>query len=348
MAVSLKKYFGLKEAVLLIIGLFVFFAVLRFVQVDLEKTIFTLQNTPIYIIFAFVLIRALGYLIGNYKWKILVDKIKRTDFNTLLPIYMSGNILDNLVPGPGFGAEPIKAYYLGKVTKKDAATCFATALMDNVLLSFIIAAYFAFSVLYMYLFIKVFAIRVATGILLLFFLFLGIATFYFYKKREHGNNIIQRFLLFIYNIRALGFLRKKYRTFEKFKDAFTLGIGNFKGAMRILWRDKRRIYYVLFLTFIITVLGYLGHYVLLIGYGIDVKIYALIAVITLADLIGYYSPVPAGTGIVEGGRIPLLIFIGVPAEIAAAVTVIERVAFYFSTYGIGYLALVHINLKYLK
>ncbi len=348
MQFSVKKHFGLKEAFLLIVGVLIFAFILKTVNIDFQKTALALQSIPSYFIFAFIGIRAFGYLIGNYKWGILVEKVKKTSFSTLFPIFMAGYILDNLVPGPGFGAEPIKAFYLGRAIKKSVARCFATALMDNILLSFILAGFFGFSVLYMYFYIKIFAVRVAVGILLLAFLVFGLIALYFYIRKDRKENTVKKFLRFIYNLRILGFLKKKYKTFGEFENAFHLGIGNLKGTMGSLWRDRKRMAYVLFLAFVWAAINYIGFYILLLGYGIKANPYALVAIITITDMVGYYSPIPAGTGIIEGGRIPMLAFIGIPAEIAAAATIIDRAVFYIWTYGFGYAALNYVNLKYLR
>ncbi len=348
MAFSIRKHFGFKEAFLLLVGVFVLFAILRFVEIDAAKTIATLKSTPLQFLFVFIFVRVSMYLVGNYKWAILVEKIKKTAFSILLPIYMAGFILDNLIPGPGFGAEPIKAYYLGKAIKKDAAKCFASALMDNILLAIGMAVLLAFSALYMYFFIKIFVIRIAVIVMLCAFLLVGITALYFRLRQDQRETAVDRFLMFIYNLKILSFLKRKYHTFEKFKDAFNIGIGNLTGAVKNLWGDRKLMYYGLFLTFVIAGLGYLGHYVLLLGYGISVNVYALVAVITIVDLLGYYSFIPGGTGIIEGGRITTLAFIGGPPEIAAAVTIIDRLAFYIATYGIGYVSLLYVNLKYVR
>ena len=346
MPFSIKKYFGLKETFLLLIGVIIIAVV--FSYIDINTTGVILQNTEIYILFLFILIRVTGYAVANYRWKIFVDRLARVNFSTLFPIFMSGHILDNLVPGPGFGAEPVKAYYLSKLIKKDLGSCFATALMDNIVLSFVLFGYFLFSIGYMYLFIEITAIRIAVAILLIIFALFGLAAIYFYFRREHRLTVFDKLLRYIYNLRIFEFLRKKYGSFEIFKGIIKSGISNLKSALKKFWHNKKLIRRSLIISFIWITLGYLGNYVLFLGYGVNISFYAVIAVLTLSDIIGYYSVLPAGTGIIEGSRIAMFAFIGVSPEIAAAVTIIDRVVFYISAYGLGYVALGYVNWKYAK
>src|SRR3989338_2533226 len=158
MQVSLRKYFGLKEALLLFFGIAILFVIMR--DINFGKTWHALGRVSLQMVAIFIFIKIGGYLLGNYRWKVFVDKVGKVSFIKLLPVYFTGMVLDNLIPGPGFGGEPIKAYYLGKIIKRGSSKCFATALMDSLVVSLSHIGFVAAAIAYFFLFINIPIIRV--------------------------------------------------------------------------------------------------------------------------------------------------------------------------------------------
>lgn len=338
----LKKNFTFKTLLLVIVGLAVFFAVFNYIGFGKTVKALYLVNPLILCIFAFS--RLAIYLLASYKWKFFTDAVEKISFAQLLPIYFSGMIIDNIIPGPGFGGEPVKAYYLHKLTKKSISQWLATALMDSIVFSIALLGFLVFSFAYVFLYIQIPIIRsLITAILVILFAFLLLLAYFYSRKKDHA--FADRLLGIVYRLK---FLRKRFAKFEHFKEHLAKHFAEFILMMKKLFSTKDAFLVSLFISFWIIIIDILGMQLLLKGFGLEIPFLQVLVVVIVSSFIGFYSPTPGGTGFAEGSMILLWNFIGVGVGIAGAVTLISRLSFYIITYGFGYLALVYVNLKYVR
>src|SRR3989344_1481922 len=340
MVFSIKKYFGLKEAVLLLLGIIIFFIVLR--QIKIEEAFLAFQRTNLQILLLFISIKVGQYLLGNYKWKIFVDRLRKVSYTKLLPVYFSGMIVDNLVPGPGFGGEPVRAYYLSRLIKRSTAKCFATALMDSIVFSIALIGFLIISIGYVFLYVKIPIIRVALEVIIVALAAAGGLFVYFFYKKDGA--LFDKTLKFIYHFRLFRALQKRFSKYLHFRDYVRKQFSEFIATMKLLGGDISASLYSILISLAIILLDFFGAKILISSFGEHISFLSIMVIMTVSGFIGYYAGIPGGIGVAEGSMILLFVFFGISVGVATAVTIISRIIFYIMTYGIGYLSFVYINL----
>ncbi len=331
-----------KHLLLLAVGIIIL--LLAFKYAGFSATMQTLYVVNPVIISIFAISRAAIYLLSSYRWKIFVDKVEKISFSRLLPVYFSGMILDNLIPGPGFGGEPVKAYYLSKMTGKKFSHFFATALMDSITFSLVLIGFFAFSAAYVFLYIPIPIIRWFLGIVLVAFA-IAIATLYYFYSRKRDHAFIDKVLGFFFRFKMLS---NRFSGYAHFKAELTKNFSEFMVMLRRLYATKAEFSAALCISAVLILVDVAGTLMLANSFGAKINFMQMLVVVIISGFIGFYSAIPGGTGAAEGSMILLLNFFGINAGIAGAVTLISRLSFYLITYGFGYLALAYVNLKYIR
>lgn len=339
---GIRKRFSLKYLPLLAIGLLVL--LLSFRYAGFSETSSTLSAADLNFLLLFIFARILVYGLSTYKWKVFVDKIQKTSLSIIAPIFFSGMILDNLIPGPGFGGEPVKAYYLGRAIKKSFSKCFATALMDSIAYLAVFLGFLAAAVIYVFLYVRIPLIRNLLEILIAILVLGGIATYYFSRKADHI--VLDKILNWIYHFKPFKIVRERFLEYDQFKEFIARHFSEFLSTLKSLWATKSIFFYTVFLSFLLILLEIWSVQLLLKSFGLEISFVQVLVVVIISGFIGYYSMIPSGTGAVEGSMILLLSFVGIPPGVSGAVTLISRVSFYLITYGLGYMSLVYVGLKY--
>ena len=219
-----RKYITFKHIALLVVGAIILF--LAFSYAGIPGTLNALYIVNPFFLLIFIVSRFAIYFLITYRWKLFVDRLKPIGFFKLLPIFFSGTIADNLVPGPSFGSEPVKAYYLSKAIKRSISRCFATALMEGIAFTIALFGFLAASISYAFLYIDIPIIRSALAIILIALIFLVSIVYYLYSKKS-DRLFVDRILTYIYNFRPIKFIRKKFVKYDQFKEAISKHFSDF-------------------------------------------------------------------------------------------------------------------------
>ena|GEM_PF-1956326 len=335
-----------KGIVLLGIGIVVLFLIVKLVGASrIVPVLLGMDYRYLGLIVGF---QALVILTWNLRWNFIVNKLKRSSFFRLMPIFMSGLLVNNLTPGPSIGGEPVTAYYLSKETKKSFSECLATVVMDMAVHTIGFLVFAAFAILYVFLFIQVRMIQVLLGILILVISVLAIISYVLIKKSKSKgvSSKFESLLKWIYKIRFLEKIMKRFKKYEELRKHMLEQIKRFKETVTELMKFKRLLIGTFVLALMLHVFEFLKVYTAFLSLGQSVPIVYIIVVTSIASTLGYFIFLPGGTGVVEAAMIAMYFELGIPLGVAATATLISRAVFYLSTYGVGYASLSYLNLKY--
>ncbi|HID72289.1 MAG TPA: flippase-like domain-containing protein [Thermoplasmata archaeon] len=337
-----------KEKFLFLVMSFLLLIVV-FYRVGFEGVLFRIGTLDIYTIFGLVGLTALVFFIDAFRWKIVIDGLKRSSYTSLFPIFLGGNFVNTITPGLNSGGEVVRAYYLSKLTGKTKAECFATIIIDGFALGLAFFVLLLFSLVYMSLFLKVTRKVVVLVAIVFAFLFSAGGLYYRHRKRaktEKFREGFSRFLRKIYQARFLKRFFKEHRTFEKFENFTYERIEHFKSTFKNLVKNKSLFLKAFSVSFIPMLLMILRSYILFRAMGEVVDFLTILAVLSCAYFLGYFIPLPGGIGIIEAAMIELYIVNDIDPAVAGAVALLDRSFYLMFSMGGGYLSLNYLAYKY--
>jgi len=335
-----------ESALFLLVGVGIIFMV--FNHIGLGKVISALHSVEPQYIFLVALAQISAYLLWTYKWKILIADLFPARFYKLVPMMFAGLLVNNLTPGSVVGGEPLRAYFLSKMSKKDISECLATTVLDfaTSFINFFVIG-MACLVYVVFFFDVPLLNNILRGIfgLIIILAIVGVVI----ERREGKGAFLKRheaLLHKIYNAKFLGFIKRRFKDFKEFKRYMTAQIGEFKSTIKKLGYDKPLIAKAIFIGLLMYACYILDPWIMFRALGHPVPFSQILVVFTISCLIGHFMFVPGGTGIMEASLIAMYSSLGVSVEIAAAVTLVSRLVYYTLTYGIGYVSLAYLSIKY--
>ena len=276
-----------------IIGVFIFILILS--KIDLKKTLDILLNLNIYYLLASFAISVPYFLIINCRWnRIMKTQGIEYSLKDSFVIYVIGFSAGVITPGK-FG-EFIKVFYL-KNDGHPYGKSFLVTLLDRMfdLIVLIIVAYFS-----LFLFLKIFE----TQILILSLLLVSIAAVIVilrYKKAI-AKNLLER----AYQI----LIPKKFKR---------VGIANFHDFYTDFQLPHySQLFLIVNLTIIVTIISYIGAYLLAFSLGINISFLNLVACFSIATLVAVIPVSLYGIGVRDISLITLFSCIGLSIESAIA------------------------------
>ena len=340
-----KKILRYKDIALLLFGITLLLLIVYYIGVGtIVQNIKSVE--PMYF-YAFLLLKASYFLLWNYNWKLLVDKVKPIKYTALLPVFAAGIFGNNMTPGPSMGGEPIKAYFLSKLYGGSVSSWLATTVMSGVLLLIGKIAFLLLSIFYIISFFELPLLIIFLVGGLAFVTVLVIMGWYVYERKESEqlHRLLERGLRKIYNIK---FLRKKFPQYIDFKQKIIEECVLFKDVIVRTFTMKGKLLLAFLVAFVVILVNFSSVYMLFLGLGVKISFIKIIVAITIGNTIAYFVLLPGGTGVVEGTMIMIFAAMGVPLGIAATATLINRAILYVAAYGFGSASLVYLNLKLKK
>ncbi|MDR3291664.1 MAG: UPF0104 family protein [Methanobrevibacter sp.] len=271
-----------------------------------------------YVLFALI-VQILSFFLFAIRWHI-VNKIANINIKSikLVPMIIIGLAVNNITPSSSGGGEPVKAYILSSKTKSPFESTLATTVADRTLdtVPFLILAIVTISTLILftppneeYIAIMVLAVILIT--------FLFIVIIYTSVNKKFAEKIISLALKIIKK-----FYKKDHEALEK---KIVKAITGFQDTMKIMLKDKDILYKALPLSFIIWFFEIFRMYLIFLAFGSsNINIFVIAEIFIISTLVGMVPLLPGGLGAVELMMMGLFASVGVPNEIAAAVTIIER------------------------
>lgn len=337
------EHFNKKNLFLILIGVILFVSV--FLYVGMENVLPLLSSlSPLHL----AIILGLQFLVFGFwaiEWTIIVNKFTRINLRKTLPIFLVGRLVNNLTPGPSIGGEPVMAYYLSKTCDKNWSTCFATVVMD---LTVNFAAYISiiiFSIVYVLVYIPAPALIYFIGVCLTLLLVFSVSvSILFYKRNSKKiEKGYEWFLKKLYGWKLLSKSMSKFKKYEDLQKYVVEQFENFKTTLLDILKYKRLLGVSLVFGFLFYFTEFVKTYFIFNVLGYSINFSYVVVVITLSSMVGYVIFIPGGTGAVEASMVAMYVALGVDVGVAAAVTLLSRIAFYLVVYGIGYSSLLYVN-----
>ncbi|HJH31488.1 MAG TPA: flippase-like domain-containing protein [Methanosarcinaceae archaeon] len=321
---------------------------------DIEQLALILRSiNPDFILLAFLL-ELSGFLIWTLKWKHLVDKIEHIRFTTLFMGLLAGNCMSTNVLRArtlgGFG----RVFFLKNVSQDHRhANWYATIAMDQTTNNFVFTPLIIFSLLFGFLFLNIpwwLSVLMEIIVLILFSLALGA---YLSRQKVERTNIInfcKLNLQRIYNFTPIKYFRNRFGSYHIFEEIVVRNLTEFTKTYTSILKDKQALAKDVILAVLMYSFIYSKSYVLFHSSGYDISILQLVVSLSIILWINSVLPVPGGLGFKEIVMIGIYTMVGVPVNIAAIVSVIDRIIYLFfviviSYSVIGIMRIFHINQK---
>lgn len=326
--------------------------------IDVEQLTLILRSiNPYFILLAFLL-ELSGFLIWTLKWKQLVDKIEHIKFTILFLGLMAGNCMNTNVLRArtlgGFG----KVFFLRNVSQNPRhANWYATIAMDQTTNNFVFTPLIIFSFLFVFLFLNIpwwLSVLMEIIVLILFSSVLGA---YLSRQKIKRSGLIKKTAIInfcqlnlqrIYNFTPIRYFRERFESYHIFEEIVVQNLMEFKKTYTTILKDKQTLVKDVALAVLMYSFIYSKSYVLFHSIGYDISILQLVASLSIILWINSVVPVPRGLGFKEIVMIGMYTMVGIPINIAAIVSVIDRMIYLFfviiiSYSAIGIMRIFHIN-----
>jgi len=323
-----KRY----QAIFILLALFLLYLVLN--KIGFEKIIENLKLLRWYYLLIALAMTFAMFAVWNYKWKILVDKVSKIKFWELFPIMMAGLFVDSSTPTFNLGGEPLKAYYLGKKFKKGKAEYLAGIIIDKGMNTLTSLTFIVISLLIAALFFKVSLTAKVVIESIIVVMLAAVAAIFLYKKTKSTIlGLMQRML------------KKKFKTKKRLEKYIENNKELIISHMKGFYKNKKTLTVSILACLLMQALIFGKSYVFFTALRQSVNPLYIIIAVSIAMVVGQLVVIPGGIGVVESSMISLYALLGISPEIAAIVTILDRITYYTFSLGIGYLSLIYANYK---
>jgi len=247
-------------------------------------------------------------LLYTLRLKIILEAQKYyINFRKMFKILVSGMSVNQLTPVVKIGGEPVKVYYISKnnipSTKALASIIIEisaelVSLYTTLLfLVFLLSSMNYLSSEFFYAALSIFVFFVISFILVFRILF----------REDKIEDIIRKYI------------QKFFKTNAKTASKL------FSSSLKTLFVDKKLEFKIFAISFFSRFLEILRIYLIFKAIECAVPINLILSVWVLQFLFSMVPWLPGGLGLVEGGTISALIFLGIPAEISASLILLDRI-----------------------
>jgi len=278
---------------------------------------------------------SLGIVIFSLRSMISMREIIREhDFWFFLKTTFAGSFVNVVTPGASVGGEPIKAYFLGKKYNKPKTKVFGAVLADRIIHGAVSLFFVIASLLFILTYIPVSReLEIIFQTVLFFILVFLVIVFLFNMKKTKFS--FEKFLKKIGIFKALKNNKKIRHIGEHF--------GNFARSFKKTISNKKTLFFGLLFSFAYWVLSYLSSYFLFLSMETKVSFFLVVIVVSLGSLLGDFSPIPGGIGLVEGFMIFLYSIVGVSLPVAIIVSLLSRMIGYFHSLVLGGISIFYLE-----
>jgi len=313
-----------------------------FLKIDFQETASYLAKVPTFFILIAFLLNLAMYALWVFRWRLIIQKISKIRYFILFPIFFAGGLINQLTPGSKSGGQPLRAYYLNKINKKDFADNFATTIFEFLSGSFVSLALLVISLVYLFdslsieLYYSIIALVVLSILAVLSLIYLA-------YKLEKKSKFALKILKLIYIIKPI---KNRFKTFTAFEKNTLKEVREFFKETIIFLDDKPLLFKQMLIELLTYLIEFFKVYILFKALGIDAPFVLIAGVSVVSQMIGFLGFSPGGLGMVEGSAIGLFYLFGIDPEIAAAITILNRIILYFYEFVCGYISLLYLRQKY--
>jgi uncharacterized protein (TIRG00374 family) len=322
---------------LIVIGLLVY--LLK--DLDFLKIWDLLREIKLSLFFVAIVLIGLMFVVLHLRFTgSLKGVLKKSNSFYLFVVLMAGVFMNTITPGSNVGGEPVRSYYLKKKYKSSQTKFLGAILADKSFNVFVFGLFLIFSVLFVFVFMKIpLGLKFVLEILVILFFAIVLIVFLAYKSKENKTKVYR----FLYKLTVIN---KKHRSFASFEEYVDKRLSYFVRSFKRIFFNKKKFVKNALLSVIIWILIYLASYYLFLAFNQKINFLYVIAVVTLSYLVGDVSPVPGGVGIVESIMVLLYSTMNISVELAVSVTLLSRAIYYFYALIIGGLSLLYLKLRW--
>lgn len=333
----MKKRIGIWITIVILIAL-----IFILKDIKLKEIYFLLKEINLFYFMLAFLSCLVALLLWNIRWQNSLKVLVNGHFWFLFEVLLAGIFVNTITPGASVGGEPVRAYYLSRKYKKPKTKFFGCIMAEKLfhLVSFL--SFLIFSSLFIFMFIKMTReLRIILEISLVsILLFASLASFAIWKKIEINTDWIVRLAY------RSKFIKKRFKTMNKFKFYLDKKIKNIVNSFKDVVANRKKFYFGIFTSLGIWISLFLVSYFLFLSLNTRVSFLSVIIAVTFSYLIGDISLTPGGIGLTESTMFIVYSAMGIATPIAAIVSLLSRMIYYFYALLIGGLSLAHLRYKF--
>jgi len=330
----MKRLFSLIFSIVVIAVLIYILTNINFYEVYLLIKI----ANPIYLLLA-ILTMFLSFIIWNLRTWYIFRPLIKGNFWFFLNVLFAGTFFNTITPGAGIGGEPFRAHYLAKKYKKPRTRVFSYVVGDTFFRLIVNAFFIIASVFFVLLFVRISTtLKLVLELVLVVVLGAVALSLFLVLKKSHF-----RLGHLFKKLHPLWFIKRRFKSEKDFSNFLNTKFKGFLIALRKIVKKKDNLFIGFTLSFVFWILHYFIAYFLFLSFGFNANFLSIIIVVTLAEIIGSFSIVPGGMGVVESSMILLYSAMGVPLSLAFLVSFLFRIINYFFTLLIGGWCLVKVR-----
>ena len=320
---------------LLAIGVFLFFIVFQFVGWDMIISSISRLNL---FFFTLALICSVGAIVAwTLRWNLfLKERGHNISFLSLSKYLMVGLAINNVTPLAKFGGEPVRAYLLKNKEGIRMRKGFATVMAELSVMFIVLVGTVIFSLFLFFIFMD--PPSWVAFLLIPFGAFLALAIFLIKSVYSGGDSIL----------RFLGWIGEKIDRFEPYRNKIERVYKDFREAFTMSLNNRRVFTKAFILSISVKFFDIAKFFLLFKALGYNIGILEIVIMMGLNALLLSIPATPGSLGVLEGGLISVLSFLGVPTGIAATVVFLDRLVWFWVITIIGGTIGVHYGVSILE
>ena len=291
-----------------------FFVALIVYKIDFEKTKEALETADYIYIPLAILLSILTNIIRTYRWKFIINPIKKISILSLFSGVAVGYMANNLLPAR-FG-EFIRAYIMGKKEDISKSSTLATILVERIfdglaLLFFLVIISLLFS---LPLWIKQAGIAAGT-----FFILLSAFLILLMVKKTTGIRLVKK-VIHLFSPRLA----------EKIGDL----LNNFLSGL-IIVNHKKNIFWAFIFSIVVWLVEALTYYIISLSFGMNLPVYAALLTVVIVNIGILIPSAPGYVGAFEFFCISALSIFAVERNIALSFAIVLHAVLFIPITVIG-------------
>ena len=316
-----------KSLLFLGFGILIFLIMLYFIGIN--TIIDALKIARLEFVLLAVLFQVFTYYLYALRWNVLNNMADiNVGIKKLIPMVLVSLAVNNITPSGRGGGEPVRAYILSRQEGYLMEETFATVVADRALDTFPFVVLAVLTIIGMTLYfdfdtcLLVLMVVAVIAIIIVLLLLIYMSVNPGFGQRVEGW--------------IFGLVKRFYKKNpDELEEKIHGIISGFQDTMKMVLSDRKVLYYALPLSFIIWIFEILRVYVVFLAFGANVSPIVIGEVFIVASLLGMIPFLPGGVGAVEGAMILFYSAAGIPYEISATASVIERTISFWMTTIIG-------------
>ena len=326
-----------------IIFLLIVVALLLYVMKDIDfiQAYNSLENINLNYLILAMLSSFFMFFFWNLRMQSSLKGICKTGIFYNFLILISGVFFNTITPGASTGGEPVRSYFLSKKYHKPGSKFFGVILADKLMHLLMFFAFFIFSLIFLLIF---FSIPAQLELLIIITLSIVASIFLLILIFKRKLNYLYHYLLKL--LYKLKYFNSKFNNFSSFKKYSEIKLKSIWKYFKSVFNNKKILYKGILFSFLVWGFNFLTSYLLFLSFNAPINFTFIIVSICVAHFIGDVSLIPGGVGLMEGAMFLTYSSLGINLEIAALVTLISRLIYYFYALFIGGLSVIYLKSKY--